>query len=103
LTSAQDSKTYWQHVFDEWFVAKHLAPKTYGPLWDDFFAGVTAVGMRDEDIRRAFEEMSAVKGRFGRYTEQFVATIQPIYDVVSLEMVGGQHPEENAEASGPNS
>lgn len=99
--SAQDSKAYWQHVFDEWFVSKHLAPKTYGALWDDFFAGVTAVGMRDPDIRRSFEEMSLVKGRFGKYTEEFLSAIQPIYGQVSSEMLA-QSSESAAEVGDSN-
>ena len=29
---------YWHHAWDEWYVAKGLAPQEFSGLWDDFFA-----------------------------------------------------------------
>jgi hypothetical protein len=70
-------QAYWHHAWDEWYVAKRMAPSEFAGLWDDFFAFAVLSGYRHPALRATLDELAARKeAGFGAYAGTLIAELR---------------------------
>jgi hypothetical protein len=69
-------QAYWHHAWDEWYIAKKLAPREFEELWDNFFSVAVQSGLKHRALRSVLDDLTRdSEVGFGRYAKEFVATL----------------------------
>lgn len=74
---------YWHHAWDEWYVAKGLAPQEFSGLWDDFFAKAVMSGYRHPALRKVLDELGRRRDTgFGAYAQDLIVELRRLDKVM---------------------
>ena len=74
-------QAYWHHTWDEWYVAKRLAPHEFASLWDDFFAEAVRSGIEHDALWATLEDLARDrKAGFGAYAQELINVVRAMKD-----------------------
>jgi hypothetical protein len=69
-------QAYWHHAWDEWYIAKKVAPREFEDLWDDFFSVAVQSGLKHPALRSVLDDLIRdTEVGFGAYAKEFVAML----------------------------
>jgi hypothetical protein len=70
-------QAYWHHAWDEFYVARRLAPREFSILWDDFFRLAVKSGLGHAALMNTLDELAREKDvGFGAYAQELVAEVK---------------------------
>lgn len=69
-------QAYWHHAWDEFYVAKRLAPDEFATLWDDFFRPAVKSGLHEGLVQTLNNLASDRSVGFGAYAQDLVAEVR---------------------------
>lgn len=70
-------QAYWHHAWDEWYIAKRLAPREFSVLWDDFFALAVRSGYKHPALRSTLDSLAKrTDSGFGAYAQDLVKELR---------------------------
>jgi hypothetical protein len=70
-------QAYWHHAWDEWYIAKRLAPREFSGLWDGFFEAAVRSGYRHPALRATLDDLAEnTEAGFGSYARELIEELR---------------------------